>query len=126
MVDSIPPCHHACDNHTDSDIEDNQWWKGCGMDNKNGAIVEGSVASVLWDIFDANTDSDEVRGVVENGFQKIWEVLSLDHPEDIFEFYDAIVRRNPGDQGALTGIFMTHKIPIRVSMPWTQLLLLDD
>jgi hypothetical protein len=107
--------------HGNSDIENNNWWQGVDYDrnaeitnpNRNrGNIVEGAVASILWDIFDDNTDEDESAGNIQNGFIKIWYILENYHPNNIVEFYNFFIRAYPQDRKKLNTIFSAHGIPL--------------
>jgi len=106
--------------HSNSNIENNDWWMGPDKDliegkyvNVNwnsGAIVEGAVASILWDIFDEDADDDESAGNIQNGISKIWQVMKKWKPNDILEFYDGFTTMYPNDKTKLSAIFSSHGI----------------
>ncbi|MBN2517473.1 MAG: hypothetical protein JXB14_01370, partial [Candidatus Altiarchaeota archaeon] len=71
------------------DIETNKWWMGGDYEPDNsGAIVEGAVASIFWDIYDSE-NGDELNGQgISDGFKKIWSIIREDNPDNILEFWD--------------------------------------
>ncbi len=89
----------AVDNYADNlasytcgalrNIEENNWQIGhdC-LANNSGAIVEGAVASILWDIFDARNqaDGDPDRDNLALDFDEIWTVMRTEQPYGITEF----------------------------------------
>ena len=96
--------------HNNSDIENNSWWMGPDMKNNNGQIVEGAIASILWDIYDNNTDiEDEPNGGINNGLIKIWSVMKRYNPANIIDFYFDFIGEFP-DAAKLDAIFDAHGI----------------
>jgi len=67
------------------DIENNNWQTGADPDAWDGNSVEGCVASILWDIFDAANDDD-----LNMGFDEIWAIMVKDNPGEISDigFWD--------------------------------------
>ena len=63
-------------------IENNDWFNYTDDNDMDGNIIEGSVASILWDIFDEANDDD-----IYEGFDEIWSILKNDNPDDINEFW---------------------------------------
>ncbi|MCK5397379.1 MAG: hypothetical protein KAJ33_03940 [Thermoplasmata archaeon] len=101
--------------HSFSNIENNNWWMGQDIDKEDGEfvnpngnsgeIVEGAIASILWDIFDAD-NSDESLGGIENGIQKIWNVMQIaPHPNNINDFWDRYIVLYPNDKQPLWEIY---------------------
>ena len=71
-------------------IETNTWWTGSNDgsgSNRDGGIVEGSVASILWDVFDTKESIDltpnEDDDLIHNRFDLIWKILVEDKPKTI-------------------------------------------
>lgn len=70
-------------------IEKNEWWMGGDYEPDNtGAIVEGAIASIFWDIYDSNNTDELNGGGISDGFSKIWSIVREDHPNSILEFWD--------------------------------------
>jgi len=67
-------------------IENNDWYECIDTGDMDGNIVEGSVASILWDINDPTntTDKDDMYW----GFEEIFTVIRYDRPNNIDEFWD--------------------------------------
>lgn len=97
-------------------VENNQWWSGRYNgrgSNSNGALVEGAVASILWDIFDTsesidlspNTDDDQIQ----NRFDLLWKIILRQKPKNILQ-----IAENWRDEGypkweALQSIYAEHR-----------------
>jgi len=105
--------------HQGSTIETNSWWQGedyqstsypTNPNGNSGVIVEGAVASILWDIFDSD-DSDEQLGGIADGFNKIWNVI-LSKPNNILVFYNKFISKYPSDELALASIYSMNGIPL--------------
>ena len=68
-------------------IETNSWWTGSNDgsgENRDGGVVEGAVASILWDIFDTADSIDltpDDDDELENRFDLLWKILIEDHPK---------------------------------------------
>lgn len=100
-------------------IETNSWWTGA-VDGKgtndNGAIVEGSVASILWDIFDTPQSTDTTPGVdddrISNMFEQLWQIFTTDRPKSILDIADGWRRRGFENYDALVEIFISNGIPL--------------
>ncbi|MCD6508698.1 hypothetical protein J7M22_19025 [Candidatus Poribacteria bacterium] len=80
-------------NKSTPNIEENEWWSGDpngNGNNEDGSIVEGAVASVLWDIADTPQSQDhqpEVDDDPINGeLSELWRVMDVAMPKDIIEF----------------------------------------
>ncbi len=89
-------------------IESNEWWMGGDYDstNNSGSIVEGGVASILWDIFDERNDDD-----VYDGFGTLWAVIANDRPDDVIQLRAHYLQRAPDRENGLCTIYSTHGIP---------------
>ena len=80
----------AVDNNPDNleyggyNIETNDWYNIQDSGDLDGDIIEGAVASILWDIFDTADDDG-----VSKGFIPIWTALINNRPKEIHEFWDA-------------------------------------
>ncbi|MBN2011272.1 T9SS type A sorting domain-containing protein [candidate division KSB1 bacterium] len=67
-------------------IENNDW----GYGDVKGEKVEGAVASVLWDIWDAPYDElDETHGSMDEQFSRIFNILKNNKPKTLPEFLTA-------------------------------------
>ena len=105
--------------HEKTDIEDNNWWMGPDIKEENGKyinpngnsgkIVEGAIASILWDIYDDKTDEDEPEGGIDNGLKKIMITMDDYHPDNIIDFYFNFIREY-SDEAKLNAIFQSHGI----------------
>lgn len=92
--------------HAGSDMEDNYWYQGADYTNTQGELVEGAVASVLWDMQDSNYDGfDETNGSMSGQFSNILNILlnSDPKPKNICEFF-----AKWGDDNLLEGIAYGH------------------
>jgi len=88
-------------------VENNEWWMGENYQPDNlGSIVEGAVASILWDVFDERNDDN-----LYEGFDEIWSVILGDNPDDIVEFRTHYLNDNPTHENGLCSIFDNHGIP---------------
>jgi len=78
---------YTCGRYTN--IEDNNWELGrdCVADN-SGAIVEGAVASIWWDIFDSDDVHDPDEDELALGFDEIFNVIRWHKPNSINKFWD--------------------------------------
>lgn len=77
--------------HSGGDLESNDWWKGEDGTNKNGAIVEGAVASAWYDMEDLNIDYPDERSGSEyydlaSQVDRIFDILKTNKPRSIAEF----------------------------------------
>lgn len=103
----------------DPNVETNVWWKGPSGTNTDGAIVEGAVASILWDMVDSNASIDTASGMdddqVSGQFARILEVLGNDRPKSITAFWDAWLARGFGLVTEMQPIFDGHGV--KVTLP---------
>ncbi|MGB2696772.1 MAG: T9SS type A sorting domain-containing protein [Candidatus Zixiibacteriota bacterium] len=109
-----------------SNIEDNDWWRGVDTNNTNGSVVEGAVASALYDLQDDHYDSlDEYNNFhgwsasLYDLFPDIFAVFQQYNPGTIIEFADDWKKYNfyshdPDSvlflKNAMVAIFRNHKI----------------
>jgi len=96
-----------------TDLETNELGRGDdGVGNRNakdGAYVEGAVASILWDIWD-DTNDDEPFGGIDQGLFKICYVLEQSQPQDVLEFWDGFVLAFPQDKQKLWNAYYQNGI----------------
>lgn len=110
-------------------LDQNQYWKGgdrtngeSNPDGNLGNIVEGAVASVLWDIADPANDDG-----ADSQFPKLWQVfLNDDHPQGQTRDVDALWNDDGGEYDdfyhawnarfgrtrEIDEIFLDHGIPV--------------
>lgn len=97
-------------------IETNAWYRVEDQsDNFYGAVVEGSVASIFWDIFDSTDSLDDSHGKDDDflsyGLENIWTILSQDQPNNINEFWeDWLIRYGFDDE--LARIYENYGVAI--------------
>jgi hypothetical protein len=104
-------------------IESNDWWTG-DIDGKGsntrGEIVEGAVASVLWDIVDTDRSRDKSPGLDDDEmgdmFMELWDLMLNYKPVSILEFWDHWVENGYGQTRSLYSIYTNHGIS--VTPPW--------
>jgi len=73
---------------TGESIESNSWADYIDSTDWDGNIVEGSVASIFWDIFDGVSSSDEGWGdYINQEFSKLWTVFLNDDPNDMETYF---------------------------------------
>ena len=108
--------------HANTDLETNSWWMG---DDQNvdpaisrnpdvslGNIVEGAMASILWDLWDGSNDDS-----VNSRWNDIWTVFYNDKPTSIWnsagnnDFYHYWNGRF-GETRAVDEVFLDHGIPV--------------
>ncbi len=97
-------------------IENNQWWSGRhdgSGSNLNGALVEGSVASILWDIFDTDSSIDLSPGTdddqIENRFDLLWKILLQRRPQNIVQIAEAWRDEEYPNWEAIQDIYASHR-----------------
>ena len=88
-VDNTPESVQGYYNGHGGNLEVNDWYNCVDIGDTDGNAVEGSVASVFWDIFDpANDDS------LSLGFGPVWSVLVNSHPQQLYpDFWNAWFQR---------------------------------
>ena len=71
-------------------IEANNWWTGSNNgkgQNKDGSVVEGTIASILWDVFDTSDSIDMTLGIdddnIDDKFDLVWRILVERRPKNI-------------------------------------------
>ena len=105
-------------------IETNRWWTGA-VDGKgtndNGAIVEGSVASILWDIFDTPQSTDTTPGVdddrINDMFGQLWLIFTTDHPKSILDIAEGWRKYGFENYDALVEIFTSNGVQLDLNQP---------
>ena len=107
-------------------IESNQWWRGhvngAGR-NVRGEIVEGTIASILWDIFDTLDSIDLAPDVdddnISDGLDSFWEIFVNDTPQNITDVAMAWRQRNLPMLKELEEIYANHHTLSRPNFPPT-------
>jgi len=98
-------------------IEYNEWWKGDG-NNTNGALVEGTVSSILWDIADTALSKDEVPDKDDDNisgmFVELWDLMSKNRPQSILEVWDQWQNNNYGQVESLQSIFTNNGVNVAI------------
>ena len=105
-------------------IESNQWWtghvNGAGQ-NVRGEVVEGTVASILWDIFDTADSIDLSPDVdddnISDELHSFWEIFAGDAPQNITDVAIAWRRRNLPKLSELEEIYASHHTLSRPNSP---------
>ena len=98
-------------------IETNDWWRGDADgrgNNTSGEIVEGAVASILWDIADTpasidhqpTTDDDSINDM----FPQIWLILVQKSPQSVLDFWHGWLANGYGSIESLRDIYFDHGI----------------
>ena len=107
-------------------IESNQWWTGHvngSGHNVKGELVEGTVASILWDIFDTPDSIDLTPHVDDDGISdeldSFWEVFVNDTPKNITDVAMAWRQRNFPMLKELEAIYAAHHTLSRPNSPPT-------
>lgn len=117
-------------------LETNFYWMGVdGRDGTNddgntGEVVEGAVASILWDLYDPANDDG-----IDSQFSRLWTVFLEDDPDTIWaadgegDFYHAWIDRY-GPSTEFDAVFLNHGIPLPYSptvvSPIANLLVQED
>jgi hypothetical protein len=101
-------------------IETNDWYNYYDSTDMDGNIVEGSVASILWDINDPVNiagDNDHMAW----GFDEIFTVMRYDQPDDMLQFWNDWAARwptNSTSMGPLCDIYYHYGIDEDWFNPW--------
>jgi len=99
-------------------IEYNSWWKGKDGNNTNGEIVEGSVASIFWDIVDTAQSIDEVPNAddddINNMIVELWDLMAKNRPLSIITFWDFWQNNNYGQVESLYKIFTNNGVNVTI------------
>ncbi|MDA1191892.1 MAG: hypothetical protein O3A46_09455, partial [Candidatus Poribacteria bacterium] len=108
-------------NANEPNVENNKWWTGRSDgrgSNTRGEIVEGAVASILWDIIDTPSSKDLTPGVDddpvtvgEQNFARIWQIFDETNPLSILKVRTEWVNRNLPNRSEVLGIFNANAIP---------------
>ena len=118
-------------NSNTPNIESNDWWTGDANGrgrNTRGELVEGAVASILWDIADTARSQDGSPGADDDGmdgrFMELWDLMLKYSPADILWLWDRWVDNGYSRAGALYSIYTENGID--VTMPDTVPIILAD
>ncbi|MGB9597047.1 MAG: Ig-like domain-containing protein, partial [Candidatus Poribacteria bacterium] len=97
-------------------IEYNEWWKGKDLNNNKGEIVEGTVATILWDITDTAQSKDETPGIDDDEISfmlpEIWNTMSKKKPKTIIDFWNYWQDNSYGQIESLYKIFTDNKVSV--------------
>ena len=101
-------------------IEANNWWTGSNNgkgQNKDGSVVEGTIASILWDVFDTSNSIDMTPGVdddnIADKFDLVWQILVDRKPKNIVDIAVAWQKLGFPDFSNLKEIYQAHHTPLR-------------
>lgn len=97
-------------------LENNDWFNCEDSGDMDGSYVEGSVASILWDIYDPIND-DPLYG----GLDEIWDIFYSYNPDSIHEFWSAWFSAGYNDRNSLNWIFWEYGID-KNEVPTTQIM----
>jgi hypothetical protein len=86
-------------------IEFNDWYNEDDSGDFDGDIIEGSFASILWDIFDPANDDG-----LNMGFDEIWTIMLNDWPGSIHDIWDGWSTRGYGHDQALWQIYYNYGV----------------
>ncbi len=97
-------------------IEYNEWWKGKDLNNNRGEIVEGTVASILWDITDTAQSKDETPGMDDDEISfmlpELWNTMSKKKPKTIIDFWNYWQDNGYGQIEALYKVFTDNMVNV--------------
>ena len=103
-------------------IENNTWYNIIDQDDLDGARVEGSIASILWDIYDGvNIDDCDNLHL---GFDEIFSTLLNYNPNNIHEFWDYFVQ-NYNYKEELRETYYHYGINKGIKVDWTFMVYMD-
>lgn len=100
-------------------IETNTWFNLQDSGDMDGAYIEGSIASILWDILDPTSTAD--RDHLYASYNYIFTVARYDNPSNILEFWtDWITRWSDltTSKGPLSTIYWHYGIDRDFYAPW--------
>jgi hypothetical protein len=112
-------------NRSTPNIEYNDWWTG-DVDgrgsNRRGEIVEGAVASILWDISDTALSNDEKPNIDDDGlnglFPFLWNIMVKHWPQNVIDIWNHWNLEGYGYIDQLRGIYAEHGVvPPTVTKP---------
>ncbi|MEK7397100.1 MAG: Ig-like domain-containing protein, partial [Candidatus Poribacteria bacterium] len=99
-------------------IEYNSWWKGKEQSNTQGELVEGTVASILWDIVDTDQSKDEVPNKDDDNISgmlnELWDTMSKKKPKSIIDFWNYWQDNNYGQLESLRNIFINNAVNVTI------------
>ncbi len=84
----------------------------------DGAMVEGAVANLFWDIFDGVDPEDSIPGnehgdMVDRQFYVLWDIMYREQPNDVND----IKRAWPVRDENVQAIFLNARIPMELDPP---------
>ncbi|HSA35693.1 MAG TPA: hypothetical protein P5202_03915 [Methanomassiliicoccales archaeon] len=84
----------------------------------DGLIVEGAVASVLWDLYDGTNASDRPSGstrgdFIDKEFSTLWNIMYDQQPESL----EDIKRAWPVRDVNVTAVFRNSRVPMELDPP---------
>ncbi len=113
----------AYSNADTPNIESNSWWTGSGDgsgSNTRGEMVEGTVASILWDTADTNRSQDGWPGVDDDGmdgiFGELWSLMKSHRPCSILEFWDHWIEDGHGQTQSLYSVYRSHSVDVTLPL----------
>jgi hypothetical protein len=113
LVDNTALSLTQYSNTTTPNAESNDWWKGRDATNTDGSIVEGSVASALWDMVDTSASVDNISGDDDSMSCDpvlIANVLRSRMPSDIGAFWQGWIASSYPSIAEVASIFSVHHI----------------
>ena len=119
-VDNTPNNCVGYYNGHGGNMETNDWFNCQTNGNMDGVVVEGSAASILWDIYDSVNiagDNDHIAW----GFDEIFTVLQNDKPQNMFDFWNDWAARWPDNstsKGPISDIYYHYGIDEDWFNPW--------
>ncbi len=111
-------------NHDYLSLETNTYYRDCGTDAMDGIFVEGSVASVFWDLQDPISDADRDNAAV--GFSSIFAALRNSHATNMDDFWTALIAVWPAVEGPLCSIYYHYGINKDVYSPYDGRLIINN
>ncbi len=103
-------------------IENNDWYNIVDEGDLDGAYVEGSIASILWDIFDPVNDSD--FDGLDMDFDDIFYTFLDCNPDNIHDFWEDFTLRYDCEN-ELREIYYHYGINKGKKATWTFLIYMD-
>jgi hypothetical protein len=96
----VPPCKTQT-------LEANDWFNHVDSGDLDGDVIEGSVASILWDVFDCPSNDDDDFC---SQFSRIWAIILNNTPNNINEFWDDWFDRSYDTTSELWETYYTYGI----------------
>lgn len=100
---------------TVGNIENNTWWNFFDADAADGNVIEGSFASIMWDILDGTGESGDNLSM---GFDELWNIMHNKRPGGITSFWNYWVAAYPTTKTNLNLIYNKYGVyEIKPSTP---------